>query len=137
MYALDGSEPVAITPEGVRATRVSPDGHSFVVADPHRLLLGQIGGGEPKAIAELQAGESVVRWSGDGRYLFLAQSEGESLKLARLEVASRRREPWKVEKVPESGAQFIGQVALSADGKALACTFQHDLANLYLVKGLK
>jgi Tol biopolymer transport system component/tRNA A-37 threonylcarbamoyl transferase component Bud32 len=137
MYALDGSKPVAITPEGVRATRISPDGHSFVVVDPHKLLLGQIGGGEPKAIADLQRGESVVRWSGDGRYLFLAQSEGETLKLTRLEVASRKREPWKVVKVPESGAQFIGQVALSADGKALACTFQHDLANLYLVKGLK
>jgi Tol biopolymer transport system component len=137
MYALDGSKPVAITPEGMRATRVSPDGHSFVVVDPHKLQLGQIGGGEPKAIADLQGGESVVRWSGDGRYLFLAQSEGESLKLTRLEVASRKREPWKVAKVPESGAQFIGQVALSADGKALACTFQHDLANLYLVKGLK
>ena len=85
----------------------------------------------------MQGGESVVRWSGDGRSLFLAQEEGETLKLTRLEVASRKREPWRVLKAPENGAEFFGQVALSADGKAVACTFQHDLANLYLVKGLK
>jgi len=39
--------------------------------------------------------------------------------------------------LPESGAEFFGPVALSADGNAVASTFQHDLANLYLVKGLK
>ncbi len=137
MYELDGGKPVAVTPEGVRATRVSPDGHSFVVVDPHKLLLGDIGGGEPKAITELQGGESVIRWSGDGRSLFLAQAQGETVKLTRVEVASRKREPWRVLKVPESGAEFVGQVALSADGKAAASTFQHDLSNLFLVKGLK
>ncbi len=137
MYDLNGGQPKPVTPEEVRATRVSPDGHSFVVVDPHKILLGDIAGGEPKAITELQGGESVVRWSGDGRYLFLAQAEGETVKLTRVEVASRKREPWRVLKVPENGAEFVGQVALSADGKAAACTFQHDLSNLFLVKGLK
>jgi hypothetical protein len=28
-------------------------------------------------------------------------------------------------------------VALSADGKSIAAAFQHDLANLYLVTGLR
>jgi hypothetical protein len=78
-----------------------------------------------------------VRWSGDGRYLFLAQAEGGVLKLSRLEVASRKHEPWRVLKVPETGAEFFGPVVLSPDGKAVACTFQHDLANLFLVNGLK
>jgi hypothetical protein len=40
-------------------------------------------------------------------------------------------------KVPEPGAQFLGPLALSADGKACATTFQRDLANLFLVRGLK
>ena len=137
MYDLEGGQPKPITAEGVRATRVSPDQHSFVVVDPRRLLLGQFGGGEPKAIADLQPGESVVRWSADGRYLFLAQEQAETLKLTRLEIASRKREPWRTVKSPENGAAFVGRVALSADGKAVAVTFQHDLANLYLVKGLK
>ena len=56
---------------------------------------------------------------------------------SRLDVASGRKEPWQTLKVPEPGAEFIGALALSADGKACAFTFQHDLANLYLVRGLK
>jgi len=137
MYELDGGKPRPITPEGARGTRVSPDGHSFVAVDPHKLLLAEIAGGEPRLIGDLQPGESTVRWSSDGRYLFLAQQQGETLKLSRIEVASRKREPWLAVKVPESGAAFFGPVALSPDGKSVACTYQHDLANLYMVKGLK
>jgi Tol biopolymer transport system component/tRNA A-37 threonylcarbamoyl transferase component Bud32 len=138
VYDLDShSKPTPVTSEGVRATRVSPDGHSFVVVDSRKVSLAQIGGGQPEVIIELQPGESIVRWSGDGRFLFLAQFEGETVKLTRLEVSSRKRQPWRVLKVPENGAEFFGPVVLSADGKAVACTFQHDLANLYLVKGLK
>jgi eukaryotic-like serine/threonine-protein kinase len=137
MYDLDGGQPKPITPEGVRATRVSPDEHTFVVVDPHKLLLGDIASGESKATIELQGGESVVRWSGDGRYLFLAQAESETVRLTRVDVASRKREPWRVLKAPESGAEFVGPVAMSADGKAAAGTFQHDLSNLFLVQGLK
>jgi len=137
IYDLDTAKFFPITPEGIRATRVAPNGHNLVVVDSHKLLLGDVAGGDANAISNLQPGESVVRWSGDGRYLFLAQLQGETLKLTRLEVASRRREPLRLLKAPESGAEFFGQVALSADGRAAACTFQHDLANLYLVKGLK
>ena len=78
-----------------------------------------------------------MRWSGDGRSLFLAQSEGETVKLMRVDIASRNREFLRVLKVPEGGAEFVGPVAMSADGNAVASTFQHDLSNLFLVQGLK
>jgi len=137
IYDLDGKGPKPITPEGVRATRVSPDGHSFVIAEAHKLSLGDISGGSPRTISDLQSGETVVRWGGDGRYLFLRQLEGDTIRVSRLDASTRRKEPWRVLKVPEPGAEFFGPLALSADGKAYACSFQRDLANLYLVKGLR
>jgi Tol biopolymer transport system component/tRNA A-37 threonylcarbamoyl transferase component Bud32 len=137
MYDLDGGKPTPVTKESIRGTRVSPDGHTFVLVDPRKLLLADIVSGEPKAITDLQPGESAVRWSSDGHHLFLAQQQGGTLRVSRIEVASRKREPWRTLKVPESGAEFFGPVALSPDGKAVACTFQHDLDNLFLVKGLK
>ncbi len=137
MYDLEAGKPTPLTPEGTRGTRVSPDGKSFITVDAHKLLLSPVTGGESKAVVDLQAGESVVRWSGDGRYLFLQQREPTSIKISRLEISTRRREPWLVVKVPEPGAQFLGPLALSADGKACAATFQRDLANLFLVRGLK
>ncbi len=136
MYDLDTNRSTPLTTEGTRGIRVSPDGKWFITVDPHKLLLSPVGGGDSKTIAELQ-GESVVRWSGDGRYLFLQQREPASIKISRLDVTTRRKEPWLVVKVPEPGAQFLGPLALSADGKAYAITFQRDLANLFLVRGLK
>jgi eukaryotic-like serine/threonine-protein kinase len=136
MYDLETDKSTPLTPEGARGTRVSPDGKWFITVDPHKLLLSPVGGGESRTVVDLQ-GESVVRWSGDGRYLFLQQREPASIKISRLDVTSGHKEPWLVVKVPEPGAQFFGPLALSADGKACATTFQRDLANLFLVRGLK
>jgi len=136
MYDLETNRSTPLTTEGTRGIRVSPDGKWFITVDPHKLLLSPVGAGDSKAIAELQ-GESVVRWNGDGRYLFLQQREPASIKISRLDVTTRRKEPWLVVKVPEPGAQFLGPLALSADGKSYAITFQRDLANLFLVRGLK
>jgi serine/threonine protein kinase/Tol biopolymer transport system component len=137
MYDLESNKSTPLTPEGLRGTMVSPDGQWFVTVDPHRLLLTPVAGGDSKTVIDLQNGESTVRWSGDGRYLFLQQREPGSIKISRLEMATRRREPWLVIKVPEPGAEFFGPLSLSADGKSCAATFQHDLANLFLVRGLK
>ena len=136
MYDLETNKSTPLTPEGTRGTRVSPDGKWFITVDPHKLLLSPVGGGDSRSVTDLQ-GESVVRWSGDGRYIFLQQREPASIRISRLEVATQRKEPWLVVKVPEPGAQFFGPLALSADGKACATTFQRDLANLFLVRGLK
>jgi dipeptidyl aminopeptidase/acylaminoacyl peptidase len=137
IYDLETNKTTPVTPEGTRGMRVSPDGQWFVTVDPHKLLLTPVGGGTSKTVVDLQSGESVVRWSGDGRYLFLQQREPASIKISRLEIATHHKEPWLAVKVPEPGAQFFGPLALSADGKACATTFQRDLANLFLVRGLK
>jgi Tol biopolymer transport system component len=136
MYDPDAEKATPLTAEGIKGSQVSPDGRWFVIADPHKLLLAPVGNGTPRTVTDLRNGEAVVRWSGDGRYLFLRQPEGEAIKISRVEVATGRKEPWQTLKVPEPGAEFIGGVALSADGKAGAVTFQQDLANLYLVTGL-
>jgi len=137
IYDLETNKTTPVTPEGTRGMRVSPDGRWFITVDPHKLLMTPVGGGSSKSIVDLQPGESMARWSGDGRYLFLQQREQASIKISRLEIVTQRREPWLLVKVPEPGATFFGPLALSADGKACATTFQRDLANLFLVRGLK
>jgi len=137
MYDLDTDKATPLSAEGTRGSQVSPDGHWFVVADPHQVSLAPTGSGATRNLMKLQNGEAVVRWSADGRYLFLRQPEGETIKISRLEIATGRKEPWQTLKVPEPGAEFIGALALSPDGKACAFTFQHDIANLYLVTGLE
>jgi len=137
MYDIAANKWTPLTAEGTRGTRVSPDGQWFVTVDPHKLLLSPIAGGSSKSIVDLQPGESVARWSGNGRYLFLQQRGPSSLNISRFDISTHRREPWGMVKVTEPGAEFLGPLALSADGKASAISFQRDLANLFLVRGLK
>lgn len=49
-------------------------------------------GGISESIIELEPGESVGRWSGGGRYLFLQQREPARIKISRVEVAIHRKD---------------------------------------------
>jgi Tol biopolymer transport system component len=135
---LNGGEPVALTPEGIVASRVSPDQKYAIVAAAGRLSLFPIRGGEPKPIANLEPGESVIRWSADGHSLFLRKLVGPaSLEIDRLDVVTGRRELWKELKTPDSVGVQIGQVVMTPDGKSYAYSFQRDTSTLYLAEGLR
>ena len=138
-FDLNGSEaaPHAITPEGTRATAVSSDQSHIVSIQGKHLSLITPDGSASKPLADLEDGEHVARWSPDGRYLYLRKPQGATVQITRFELATRHREPWHTLQVPEPGATFLGAATISADGKAFAASFQQDIANLYLVKGLK
>ena len=87
---------VPVTPEGVPALHVSPDGKYVTAVAGSKLNLLPIAGAPAKPAIDVQPGESVVRWSADGRYVFLRQNEGlTAVKINRLDLMSRREEPWK------------------------------------------
>ncbi len=140
-YSLDqpgeNRKPTPITQENVRATAVSPDQHHLVLVEGPHLSLAAPDGTSASPLTDLEAGENVVRWSADGRYLFFRKLEGSTITVTRYEPSTHRRELWHLLKTPEQGAEFFGPLAISADGKGQASSFQQDLANLYLVKGLK
>lgn len=137
IYSIDDNSLKPLTAEGIRATRISPDGRYYLVYDPAKVLIAPLAGGEPKKVSDLSRGEAVVRWSGDQKYLFLRKIEGATAEIVRLEVANGQKQSWRSLRAPELGAEFIGPVSLSADGKILAAAFQHDLSNLYQVAGLR
>ncbi len=139
-YVVDlaAGKPAPVTPEGVRAARVSPDGRRVVVTREGKLYLHPLeNSGPAHMVSELAPGERVIRWSSEGKYLFLSRLEPGGLTISRLEIATGRKQLWREVKPPEPGASFVGTGALSADGKAFACSFQRDIGNLYLVQGLK
>ena len=126
-----------VTPEGVIGAHVSPD-QKYVTVGGAQLTLYPLAGGEPKVIAKLDPGESVIRWNGDGRYLFLRKStDPSSMTISRLDVATGAKQVWKELKTPDPVGVQVGQVVLTADGSAYAYSFQRDIVTLYLAEGLK
>jgi dipeptidyl aminopeptidase/acylaminoacyl peptidase len=133
-----GGGPMPVTPEGVPAARVSPDGKYVTAVSGGKLDVLAIAGGEPKAALDIEAGESVLRWSADGRFLFLQQVVGlTAVKINRLDLASRREEPWKEIRPADPVGVKIIDVVVTPDGNAYAYSFQRDIGTLYLAGGLK
>jgi eukaryotic-like serine/threonine-protein kinase len=134
----NGGKPTPITPEGMIATRVSPDQKVVTVAKDGKLYLFPIAGGDLQPIADLEQGESVIRWSGDGRFLFLRKLlDPSALKISRLDVHSGRKEPWKELRTPDPVGVQIRDVVLTPDGNYYAYSYQRDIVTLYLAEGLR
>jgi hypothetical protein len=120
------------------ATRVSPDQKFVTVAKDGKLNLFPIAGGDLQPIADLERGESVIRWSGDGRFLYLQKTlEPSVLEIDRLNVHDRHQELWKELKTPDPVGVQIRDVVLTPDGNSYAYDYQRDIVTLYMAEGLR
>jgi Tol biopolymer transport system component/tRNA A-37 threonylcarbamoyl transferase component Bud32 len=138
MQDIRGGAPAPLTAEGTVATEVSPDGKYVTAVVGGKLSLVPIGGAAAKPAVGIAAGESVVRWTADGRALFLRQDEGRTaVKISRLDLASGYEEQWKELKPADPVGVQIREVVMTPDGNAYAYSFQRDISTLFLAGGLK
>ena len=104
-----------------------------------QLQVYPLGEGTPLTVPGFTPGDTVVRWSNDGRFIFLWRRDaGAPARMFRLEVASGRREPWIELRPPEpSGIYTYTALVLTANGNSYAYTYGRTLSRLYLVDGLR
>ena len=90
---VTGGEPLPITPEGIAGHWVSPDGKMLVVVDSQqRFWLYPMDRGQPEALPGIGRGEDMIRWSGDGKYLYVANEGIIPVRVYRVEVSTGRRQ---------------------------------------------
>jgi serine/threonine protein kinase len=133
---LEGGTPKPVTPEGAAGTLVSPDG-AVVVAGRQ---LYPIAGGDPRPITGLEPQDGIVRWTLDGRGLYLRRLlDSGVVQITQLDLATGRRTPVRqVAPLSESvGTGGIGQLLLTPDASAYVYGYGVTMSDLYLVKGLK
>ncbi len=130
------------TPEGVSAGRkipVTPDDKDAVLFDPDgRLSLFPLDGGPARGIAGAEPGDQPVRFTRDGRTLYLARHEV-PLRILALDLTTGERA--LVSEIPSPDpaglqAAFPGAV-ISEDGKTMVGTYTHRLNKLYVVSGVR
>ena len=126
-----GGQPVAVTAEGEHARCISPEGLTFLVLKNGQYFLRRVDGGDTRPVDT----PAPVRWSADGR-AFYARNSGEP-QIYRVDALTGYKAPWRTLTPPEPGALLRGQVVISADGQAWACSYQRDVSSLYLVKGVR
>ncbi len=130
------------TPEGVSSVRrlpVAPAGDAAVMADSSgRLSLFPLDGGPARAVRGAEAGDEAIRFSVDGRALYVTRREV-PLRIFKIDLASGRRELWRELPAPDpAGLQASWPAAvISADGRSVVGTYTRRLNKLYVVSGVR
>jgi Tol biopolymer transport system component len=139
VYHLANGQIKPVSPPGVRATAVSPNGESAIVVRDGKASLLSLASGHETPLGAIGTDTSVIRWSGDGADIFLERTDAEhrSATILRMDARSGHMETWRQLKLPDQTAFFFRSARLSGDGKSYAFTYQRDLSTLYLVNGIK
>jgi eukaryotic-like serine/threonine-protein kinase len=142
LQSLSGGSPRAVSPEGGQVAYgnvVSPDGKLLaLVGADGKLALYPLDGGEPRTVKESGSKDLPLRWSSDGRYIYVQRLGERPAPVDRLDLVSGKREPWKkFLPADSSGVLDIGPILVSPDGLSYAYSFKRALSDLYLVTGLK
>ena len=137
-----GGAPRPITPEGVQILfqqAVSPDGKSIVARGPDgRFAVYPAEPGEPRPVPGLGQDEIPIRWTRDGRSLFVTRLSEPPGAIDVVEVESGRRTPWRqYQPADPTGIEQIGPAVISPDEKSFVYSYRHTRDDLYLATGMK
>ena len=141
VQALEGRKPRAISPEGINALNfaVSPDGEFVAGIGPDQKgYQYPVGGGEPRPILGLAAGEVPITWNENGRAIYVYRPGEVPARVYLLNPRTGRRRFWR-QFMPSdrAGVNHIGPIRLTPDGQGYVYGYQRVLSDLYLVEGLK
>jgi hypothetical protein len=77
-------------------------------------------------------------WSADGRSLFVYRRNELPARIARVDVESGRREPWKeIAPADRTGLDRIDSIRMTPDGRAYAYGYTRILGSLQVVRNLR
>jgi serine/threonine protein kinase len=140
-YALDltGGEPRPVTGEGTATGRLSPDGRTFVARalDTYTFALYPVGGGPSTPLPFLTPDDVLVRWTADGRGVFVHRYGDVPAPLERVDVATGRREHVLDIAPPDlAGALRVNVVVLADDPHNYAYSYILQHSTIYVVEGV-
>jgi Tol biopolymer transport system component len=140
---IEGGPAQAISSEGVRPLRyshpVSPDGAWLaLVTEDQRVVIQSVAGGTVRPLEGVAAPEAFMRWSGDGRALYLYRRGEVPSRVYRLDVADQRKElVTELYPADPAGVRSIAVAQTTEDGRMLAYSYSQDVSDLYLVTDLR
>jgi eukaryotic-like serine/threonine-protein kinase len=138
---MDSGKSSAITPEGVNGNSfvISPDSQQVAAIGPDQHgYLYPVNGGDAHQIPGLNQGEQPITWSSDGRSLYAYQPGELPAHVYRIDVRSGQRTLWKdLMPTDPAGVENIGPILLTPDAQTCVFGYHRNLADLYLVEGLK
>jgi hypothetical protein len=138
--SLSGGPPRPVTPPGVVVYRntITPDGRFLAAPCGKQACLYPLEGeGEPQPIPGTD-GCWVLGWGDGGRVAYVRDGKRNRVTIWKLDPATGRRESWRELGPPDqAGVVGVGNIAITADGRAYAYNYARQLSDLYVVAGLQ
>jgi eukaryotic-like serine/threonine-protein kinase len=140
LQEVAGGKPRPVSPEGVRLLPffpgwISPDGKSVIGAGS-RWALYSLEGGPPAALP-LAPGDIPIRWTADGKSLFVYQDGESPIRVSLVELSTGRKRAWReFDACSRSGANVVS-ILLTPDGTSQVVACSQWLSNLYIMEGLR
>jgi hypothetical protein len=126
-----------VTPAGTGSGSVSPDGQDIVAFGPalgHRRYA--LAGGTGREISGLSFNDHVIRWSPDGRALYVGR--GTSFTADRVDLATGHREPFlTLAAGGRAGFPTIMATTIANDSRIYAYATAEYLSQLFTVDGVR
>ena len=141
--SIEGGKPRPITPEGIIPAlpgfAISPDGLRLAAVGPdHKMAIFPMDGGSARAVSGALEGEYPLRFTSDGRSLYVWKRGDVPARISRIEIDTGKREVWKdLLPADPAGVERISNVLITADGKGYAYCYARLLSDLFIVEGLR
>jgi hypothetical protein len=119
---------------------VSPDGRLFAARDERgRLMVWPTEGGSPRPIPGLEKDDRAMRWSRDGRSLFVSSARDElPIRVFRVDLQDGNRQlVTMLTPSDTTGVRYVWNLSVTGDGQGYAYNYIRRLCDLYLVEGLR
>ena len=138
VMGLEGEQPRPISPEGFHLGPVAPDGKHLAAVTSEGIALISVDSGEPQPVRGSQPGEIPLRWTKDGRVLFIGRRGETACQVFRLDVGTGTRTPWKTFNPPDlAGVTGVSCPRLAADEEHYVYGYIRNLSDLFLVDHLR
>jgi len=128
-----------ITPAGIHPGRpfsLSPDGRTaFAYSNAAGTSLYDVATGQARPVPGLSRDLVAIKWTDDGRSLFVQATEGSPLKVYRVDVSTGRLDLWK--EIQVTDVQGVPEIIPASDGKSYVYWYDRTFSDLFVAEGLK
>ena len=135
---LTGGAPRPLTPEGLTASLVSPDGHAAAGLDAGTVRIYPLDGGETRTVPGLNREFSPVQWSADSASLYGYDDAEVPAEIFRVNIATGKQEAVR-KLIPRdpAGVVYIAPIIMTTDATVFAYSSYRLLSVLYVVTGIR
>ena len=135
---LAGGARRALTPEGLTADFVAPDGHAVAGLDGTQTRIYPLDGRPSFTIPNLNGSLSPIQWGADNASLFVYDDVQLPAAIFRVSIATGKLEPVrKLMPRDPAGVVYIAPIVMTSDATLYAYSSYRLLSILYVVTGIR